>query len=129
VNYGGEIIIEGKAGLVKNAAPGSALWAARIGSKRLHVDDLSKSRIEEGDFRGFGTYVRRFVLLGGTTVLCLHLLWDSFAVEGFEEAFSSSKSANSESPPRGNPGCLSKRNAFTSAKTSYDSLHQRDTDR
>jgi hypothetical protein len=110
------MFIEGKVGLVKNDASGSALWAASIGSMRLHVDDLTESGFGEGDFRLFGTYVRRFVLLGGMTLLCLHLSWDSFAAEGFEGAFSPPKSSNSKSPPRGIPGSSSKRNAFTAAQ-------------
>jgi hypothetical protein len=105
------MFIEGEAGLacIDALPPLSALWACinpkvrqgLFGPGRLHVDDLNEIRLEEGGFSGIRTEVRRFVLLGGMRLLCLHVLWDSFVVEGFKEAFSSLKSSNNKLPPRG----------------------------
>jgi hypothetical protein len=118
------MFIKGKAGLVCIDAlqPFSALWASSIQPRvrprllalgRLHVDDLIEIRLEEGGFSGIRTEVRRFVLLGGTRLFCLHVLWDSFAVEGFKETFSSLKSSNNKLPPRGRRAGISEHDAFT----------------
>jgi hypothetical protein len=115
------MFIEGEAGLVCIDAlpPLSALWAnprvrqRLFGLGRLHVDDLDEIRLEEGGISRIRTEIRRFVLLGDTRLFCLHVLWDSFAVEGFKEAFSSLKSSNNKLPPRGRRAGTLKRDALT----------------